>query len=158
MPWRQARHPQRRALPRPQHGRAGQQQDDGLAGHRHPLRQEARELPRRTPSPRSDHLDQQHVRKIAAPPLNSADGIARRGNTLYVARSVNDEIATLRLSADHTRATLDSRRTYPGADTTTGVAISGDRLLVSNSQMDTYLYGYPLTSTVFTLESLPLHH
>ncbi|MBB4686203.1 hypothetical protein BJY18_003688 [Amycolatopsis jiangsuensis] len=33
----------------------------------------------------------------------------------------------------------------------------GDRLLVTNSQMDTYLYGTPLTSPVFTLESLPLH-
>ncbi|OIJ96351.1 SMP-30/gluconolactonase/LRE family protein [Streptomyces monashensis] len=98
------------------------------------------------------------VHKIAAPPLTSADGIARRGNTLYIARSVNNEIATLRLSDDDTRATLDSERTYPGADTTTAVALSGDQLLVSNSQMDTYLYGDPLTSPVFTLESLPLHY
>ncbi|MBA8923797.1 sugar lactone lactonase YvrE [Kutzneria viridogrisea] len=97
------------------------------------------------------------VRKITAPPLTSADGIARRGNTLYVARSVNNEIATVRLSEDDTQASIVSERTYPGADTTTGVAVSGDRLLVTNSQMDTYLDGAPLTSPVFTLESLPLH-
>ncbi|WP_141765354.1 hypothetical protein [Streptomyces malaysiensis] len=38
-----------------------------------------------------------------------------------------------------TRATAVSTRTYPGADTTTGVAVSRDRLLVTNSQMYTYL-------------------
>ncbi|WP_328609193.1 hypothetical protein OG943_08725 [Amycolatopsis sp. NBC_00345] len=97
------------------------------------------------------------IRKIAAPALTSADGIALRGNTLYVARSVNNEIDTVRLSGDNTRATVVSERSYPGADTTTGVAVSGDRLLVTNSQMDTYLYGTPLTSPVFTVESLPLH-
>ncbi|GHE15956.1 superoxide dismutase [Streptomyces alanosinicus] len=97
------------------------------------------------------------VRKIDAPPLPSADGIVLRGNTLYVARSVNNEITTVRLCEDDTRATVVSERTYPGADTTTGVAVSGDRLLVTNSQMDTYLYGDPLTSPVFTVESLPLH-
>ena len=97
------------------------------------------------------------VRKLDAPLLTSADGIARQGNTLYIDRSVNNEIATVRLSADDTRATVVSERTYPGADTTTGVAVSGNRLLVTNSQMDTYLYGTPLTSPVFTVESLPLH-
>ncbi|MBM9509497.1 SMP-30/gluconolactonase/LRE family protein [Actinacidiphila acididurans] len=96
------------------------------------------------------------IRKVAAPPLTSADGMALRGNTLYVARSVNNEIATVRLSGDDTRATAVSERTYPGADTTTGIAVSRDRLLVTNSQMDTFLYGTPLTSPVFTLESLPL--
>ncbi|MEV7045074.1 hypothetical protein [Amycolatopsis sp. NPDC051061] len=97
------------------------------------------------------------VRKIAVSPLPSADGIALRGNTLYIARSAHNEIATVRLSSDHTRATVVSERTCPGADTTTGVAVSGDRLLVTNSQMDTYLYGAPLTSPVFTVASLPLH-
>jgi sugar lactone lactonase YvrE len=97
------------------------------------------------------------VRKLDAPLLTSADGIARQGNTLYIDRSVNNEIATVHLSADGTRATVVSERTYPGADTTTGVATSGNRLLVTNSQMDTYLYGTPLTSPVFTIESLPLH-
>lgn len=96
------------------------------------------------------------VRKIVAPPLPSADGLALRGNVLYIARSVDDEVDTVRLSGDSTRATVVSERTYPGADTTTGVAVSGDRLLVTNSQMDTYLSGTPLTSPVFTLESLPL--
>ncbi|HWO64824.1 MAG TPA: hypothetical protein VNO31_32780 [Umezawaea sp.] len=96
------------------------------------------------------------VRKIAAPPLRSADGIALRGNTLYIARSVDNEVTTVRLSGDGARATVVSDRTYPGADTTTGVALSGDRLLVTNSQMDTYLYGTPLTNPVFTVESLPL--
>jgi sugar lactone lactonase YvrE len=96
------------------------------------------------------------VRKIDTPALPSADGIALRGNTLYIARSVDNEVDTVRLSGDSTRATVVSERTYPGADNTTGVAVSGDRLLVTNSQMDTYLYGTPLTSPVFTLESLPL--
>lgn len=96
------------------------------------------------------------VRRIDAPPLPSADGIVRRGNTLYVARSVNNEITELRLSAGSTRAAVVSERTFPGADTTTGVALSRGRLLVTNSQMDTYLYGDPLTSPVFTVESLPL--
>ncbi|MEA5362942.1 hypothetical protein VA596_25660 [Amycolatopsis sp., V23-08] len=96
------------------------------------------------------------VRKIDAPALHSADGIALRGHTLYIARSVNNVVTTARLSADGTRAGVVTERTYPGADTTTGVALNGDRLLVTNSQMDTYLYGTPLTSPVFTLESLPL--
>jgi sugar lactone lactonase YvrE len=97
------------------------------------------------------------VRKIDAPALNSADGIALRGNTLYIDRAENNNVTTARLSADATQVTVVSERTYPGADTTTGVAVSGDRLLVTNSQMDTYLYGTPLTSPVFTVESLPLH-
>ncbi|WP_093622597.1 hypothetical protein [Streptomyces sp. 3213.3] len=70
---------------------------------------------------------------------------------------MNNEVATVRLSDHDTRATVSSERTYPGADTTTGVAVSGNRLLVTNSQMDTYLYSAPLTSPTFTLESLPLH-
>lgn len=97
------------------------------------------------------------IRKIDAPALTGADGIVRRGDTLYIARSAANEVATLRLSEDETRATVVSERTYPGADTTTGVALSGDRLLVTNSQMNNYLYGDPLQSPVFTVEDLPLH-
>ncbi|MFD2474117.1 SMP-30/gluconolactonase/LRE family protein [Amycolatopsis silviterrae] len=97
------------------------------------------------------------IRKIDAPPLHGADGIARRGNTLYIARSEDNTIVTARLSGDGASATVVSERTYPGADTTTGVAVLGNRLLVTNSQMDTYLYQKPLTSPVFTLASLPLH-
>jgi hypothetical protein len=96
------------------------------------------------------------VHRIAAPALPSADGIVRRGNTLYVARSVDNEVDTLRLSADADRAEAVATRTYPGADTVTGVAVSRGRLLVTNSQMDTYLYGDPQTSPDFTVESLPL--
>jgi sugar lactone lactonase YvrE len=96
------------------------------------------------------------IRKLAAPALPSADGMVRRGNTLYIARSVNNEVDVVHLSGDATRAGVVSTRTCPGADTTTGVAVSGNRLLVTNSQMDTYLYGDRLTSPVFTLESLPL--
>jgi hypothetical protein len=64
--------------------------------------------------------------------------------------------ATWRRASLTLTGTVVSERTYPGADTTTGVAVSGDRLLVTNSLMDTYLYGTPLTSPVFTIESLPL--
>ncbi|WP_329347402.1 hypothetical protein OG226_01330 [Streptomyces sp. NBC_01261] len=96
------------------------------------------------------------IRRIAAPALPSADGLARRGNTLYIARSVNNEVDAVRLSGDGTRTAVLSARTYPGADTTTGVAVNGNRLLVTNSQMDTFLYGDPLTSPAFTLDSLPL--
>ncbi len=96
------------------------------------------------------------VRKIAAPALPSADGIALRGDNLYIARAVNNEIDVVRLSGDATRAALIATRTYPGADTTTGVALSGNRLLVTNSQMDTYLYGEPRTSPDFTVENLSL--
>jgi sugar lactone lactonase YvrE len=96
------------------------------------------------------------IRKIAAPALTSADGMALQGHTLYIARSVNNEVDAVRLSGGDTRAAVVSARTYPGADTTTGVAVSRDRLLVTNSQMDTFLYGDPLTSPAFTLESLPL--
>ncbi len=96
------------------------------------------------------------VRRITAPALPSADGLALRGNTLHLARSTDNSVTTMRLSDDSTSATVVSVRTYPGADTTTGVAVSGNRLLVTNSQMDTYLYGTPLTSPVFTITSLPL--
>jgi hypothetical protein len=81
----------------------------------------------------------------------------RTATRLYIGRSVNNEIATVRLSFDKTQATVVSERTFPGADTLTGVALSGSRLLVTNSQMGTYLYGTPLTSQVFTIESLPLY-
>lgn len=97
------------------------------------------------------------VEKIDAPALPSADGIVRQGHVLYIDRSVNNEVDTVRLSDGDMRASLTAERTYPGADTTTGVAISGNRLLVTNSQMDTYLYGSPLSSPTFTIESLPLH-
>ncbi|MBR7838991.1 hypothetical protein KDL01_37330 [Actinospica durhamensis] len=97
------------------------------------------------------------IRKIDGPALASADGIARQGDTLYIDRSVNDEVDTVELSDDATRATLVSERTFPGIDTPTGVAISADRLLVTNSQMNNYLYGAPLESSVFTVESIPLH-
>jgi sugar lactone lactonase YvrE len=96
------------------------------------------------------------IRKISAPPLHSADGMTLRGNTLYIARSENNVITTARLSGDRSQATVVSDRTYPGADTTTSVAVSGDRLLVTNSQMDTYLYGTPLTNPAFIIASLPL--
>ncbi len=96
------------------------------------------------------------IHRIATPALTSADGMARRGSTLYIARSVNSEVDAVRLSGDGTRAAVLSARTYPGADTTTGIAVSGNRLLATNSQMDTFLYGDPLTSPVFTLDSLPL--
>ncbi|MES9506933.1 hypothetical protein ABWJ92_11065 [Streptomyces sp. NPDC000609] len=75
----------------------------------------------------------------------------------YIACSVHNEIATVRLFGDATRVTVASERTYPGAHTTTGVAVSGDRLLVTNAQMGSYLYGAPLSSPVLTLESPPLH-
>ncbi len=97
------------------------------------------------------------IRKIDAPLLHSADGMVLRGNTLYMARPENNAIATLQLSSDYAQANVVSERTYPGADVPTGIAVSGDRLLVTNSQFDTYLYHAPLTSPVFTLESLPLH-
>jgi sugar lactone lactonase YvrE len=95
------------------------------------------------------------VSTIAAPALPSADGMALRGNTLYIARAENNTIVTAQLSRDRTRVAAVRERTYPGADTVTGVAVSGDRLLTTNSQMDTFLFGAPLTSPVFTLESLP---
>ncbi|WP_329260425.1 hypothetical protein OG223_41255 [Streptomyces sp. NBC_01478] len=41
---------------------------------------------------------------------------------------MNNEVDAVRLSGDDTRAAVVSARTYPGADTTTGVAVSGDRL------------------------------
>lgn len=96
------------------------------------------------------------IRRIDAPPLHSADGITRRGNTLVVARSENNAIDAVRVSGNSTRGTVVSEHAYPGADTTTGVATLGNRLLVTNSQMDTYLYQDPLTSPVFTLTSLPI--
>src|SRR5581483_11371827 len=66
------------------------------------------------------------VEKIDAPALPSADGIVRQGHVLYIDRSVNNEVDTVRLSDGDMRASLTAERTYPGADTTTGVAISGN--------------------------------
>ena len=97
------------------------------------------------------------IHPIAGPHLTSEDGIARRGNTLYIARSVNNEVATVRLTDHATRDVLVSEQAYRGIDTPTGVAISSNRLLVSNSQLDTFLYHKPLTSSRFVLKSLPLH-
>jgi sugar lactone lactonase YvrE len=97
------------------------------------------------------------ITKIDAPALTSADGIFRLGDTLYIDRSVNDEFATVQLSDNDTRGTVVSERTFPGIDTPTGITVSGNRLLVTNSQMNNYLYGDPLQSPVFTVESLPLH-
>ena len=97
------------------------------------------------------------VRKLDALALTSADAIARQGNTLYIDRSAANEVATVRLSDDADRATVVSERVYPGIDTPTGLTILGNRLLVTNSQMDHLLYGAPLQSSVFTIESIPLH-
>jgi sugar lactone lactonase YvrE len=97
------------------------------------------------------------IRKLDAPALPSADGMVRQGSTVYIARSVDNVVVALRLDDDVTSAAVISERTFPGADTVTGVAISGDRLLVTSSQMDSYLFGDPLTSPTFTVGSLPLH-
>jgi hypothetical protein len=69
---------------------------------------------------------------------------------------VNNEVATVRLWGHDTRVTVVCERSYPGAHTATGVAVSGDRLLVTNSQLDAYLCGAALTNSVFAVESLPL--
>ncbi|WP_353963401.1 transposase [Streptomyces sp. NBC_00140] len=55
---RPARQPRHRPLQREEHRRASDQQAQGLARHRHPLRQDPRQLPRRPPPARLDDLDQ----------------------------------------------------------------------------------------------------
>ena len=54
-PARQSRH---RALQGPEHRRTPDQQAEGLAGHRDPVRQDPPELPRRSLPPRFHDLDQ----------------------------------------------------------------------------------------------------
>ncbi|WP_443333362.1 transposase [Streptomyces sp. TSRI0281] len=57
-PGRPARQPRHRPLQREEHRRTPDQETESLAGHRHPLRQDTRKLPRRPPSPCLHDLDQ----------------------------------------------------------------------------------------------------
>ncbi|MGG2464094.1 transposase [Streptomyces sp. RGM 3693] len=55
---RQARQSRHRALQGTEHRRARDQQAEGMARHRHTLRQDPGKLPRRPPPPRLNDLDQ----------------------------------------------------------------------------------------------------
>ena len=97
------------------------------------------------------------IRKIATDSaLTEADGMLLRGHTLYLIRSEHNLVVTAHLSLNHQRLNVLSSRTYRGADTPTALTISRGRLLVTNSQFDTYLFNAPQTSKTFTIASLPL--
>jgi len=89
-------------------------------------------------------------------PLVNGDGLLLLGRTLYAVRNFDNLIVTVRLSGRATRGTTIAERTYPGADVPTTLALSRGRLLVVNSQFDTFFNGAPQTSPTFTISSLPL--
>ncbi|GAB7191568.1 hypothetical protein NUM3379_22760 [Kineococcus sp. NUM-3379] len=86
--------------------------------------------------------------------LVNGDGLELRGNTLYVARNADNLISTVRLSGDFRSGTVTDEATYEGADFPTTLALSRGRLLVVNSQFDTFFGGAPQTSPVFTISSV----
>ncbi len=93
---RPAHQPRRRSLQGTEHRRAPDQQTEGLARNRHPLRQETRELPRRPPPPRRNDLDRRppEGRRLITTPACSAQGSCR------CRACVRNELR--RMSADYT--------------------------------------------------------
>ncbi|MGI8646916.1 MAG: superoxide dismutase [Acidimicrobiales bacterium] len=90
-------------------------------------------------------------------PLLNGDGLLLLGHTLYAARNFDNLIVTLRISSDLTTATTLAERTYSGADVPTSLAFSHGRLLILNSQFDTFIKHAPQTSQTFTISSVPLY-
>ena len=75
------------------------------------------------------------VRRVRVPEgaLPAADGMARKGRTLYVVNSAS-RVTVVRLSRDWLRARVRRQLTSPRLRFPTTVAIAGARLLVVNSQ------------------------
>ncbi|WP_433304640.1 SMP-30/gluconolactonase/LRE family protein [Actinoplanes sp. CA-030573] len=86
--------------------------------------------------------------------LRNADGLTLTGHTLYVVRNVDEQIAVLHLSLDARRARVATTITDPSFDVPTSVAVTGFRLLVTNSQLDKVLAGKPGVPP-FTISSIP---
>jgi sugar lactone lactonase YvrE len=84
--------------------------------------------------------------------LRFGDGLLRVGGRLYLARNAANEIVRLRLSRGWTRAQLESTTTSDAFAFPTALAKLGDRLLVTNAQLDA-----PTDPTLpFTVADLPL--
>jgi sugar lactone lactonase YvrE len=83
------------------------------------------------------------VRRTVIAPVDTAgaqllfgDGLLRVGDSLYVARNASNEVVKLRLSRGWTKARPQSTTTNDAFAFPTALAKLGDRLLVTNSQLN----------------------
>ena len=69
--------------------------------------------------------------------VKAGDGLARRGNRLYVVRNQFNQIVELAVNSDLSSATLVDTITSPNFDTPTTVAFQGSKLDVVNARFGT---------------------
>ena len=87
--------------------------------------------------------------------LVHGDGIALHGRRLYVARNSSNEVATVDLAPDLLSGTVSARLAIPGLAFPTGLAVAGDRLLITNAQLDRMAPG-TAPDLPFTVSSVAL--
>ena len=83
--------------------------------------------------------------------LTTGDGLELDGQTLYAVRENPAEIVVIDLSEDFSTGEVRERITDPSLDFPTTLALTDERMLVVNSQLDTNAPALP-----FTVSSLPL--
>ena len=83
--------------------------------------------------------------------LTTGDGLELDGQTLYAVRENPAEIVVVDLSDDFSTGEVRERITDPSLDFPTTLALTNERMLVVNSQLDTSSPELP-----FTVSSLPL--
>lgn len=83
--------------------------------------------------------------------LTTGDGLVLEGRALYAVREKPAEIVVVNLSENLLAGEVRERITDPSLDFPTTLALTGERLLVVNSQLDTASPTLP-----FTVSSLPL--
>ncbi|KAK0360059.1 hypothetical protein LTR94_028797, partial [Friedmanniomyces endolithicus] len=86
--------------------------------------------------------------------LTSGDGLVLDGRRLFVVRQAAGEIVRLELSEDLLTATERRRISPQGLAWPATAALSGDRLIVANSQLNQRSKGTP--ALPFSLVSIPL--
>ena len=77
--------------------------------------------------------------------LTNPDGLTLAGDTLYAVDSPHNRVLGIRLNSDWSHGTVVSRITDDTLASPTGIASTGDRLLVSNSQLYTLPMREPYT-------------
>ena len=86
--------------------------------------------------------------------LNTGDGLLLDGTTLYLVRQGEQEVVTLALSDDYSRATVRNRFRDPAIMWPATAAKAGDRLLVVSTQFNQRQSGK--AQTPFTVVGIPL--
>ncbi|GAB7030502.1 superoxide dismutase [Streptomyces sp. NPDC021749] len=92
-----------------------------------------------------------HKVDTGAETLTSPDGMLLSDSTLYVAENHKNEVASLKVNADGTSASVVHRTTDQRFDIPTRIAASGDRLYLPNARTTTS----PTPTTPYTAVAIP---